>query len=138
MVVQTNEQNNLEFRAVYLSDLKSIINLYRESESDEILAGSKQQLTEHFGLPLNLVAQHSKIIAYSFINIDGMEEASVQFRIHKEFEQSDIGKKLSQFTAAAHVNSFGLVDGLAFSDRAGIQKSVKRLVDWLNRCDLAS
>ena len=132
---QSSQLKDLKFREVCLSDLRSIMALYQENKSDNIHADSALELTEHFGLPLYLLEIEKRLIGYSFVTVNRYGQSEIHLQIDKEFEKKKIGEKLLQYTVQSRHEVFRLNDRPAFSDIAGIKRSVAALVRWLNLCD---
>jgi hypothetical protein len=135
MATPTNDQKDLNFRDVYLSDLSPIISLYRKTAVQHPHIAAADKLDVHFGLPLNVVEQNKKIVAYSFVSISETEQAEVRWRIDQEFKETSLETQLSDFAAKRYQAKAENQTGKDLSDPQSIRNSINRLVDWLNNCD---
>lgn len=138
MVTPANDQKDLKFREVYLSDLSPIISLYRKTEVQHphaAAAAAAGKLDTHFGLPLNVVEWNKKIVAYSFVSISETEQAEVKWRIDQEFKETSLETQLSDFAAKRYQATAENPARKNLSDPKSIRNSINRLVDWLNNCD---
>jgi hypothetical protein len=135
MAAQKNDSKEFKFRGVYLADLKPIKALYHGTECNDKKVIPGDQLTEQFGIPLNLVEWDKKVIAYSFVNIDTDTRPRIQLRIAKEFKSMNIAEQLTDFTMKHHEGAYGLSGGVAFSDTKSIENAIRTFVDWMNQCN---
>lgn len=134
MTIPMYEQDQLTYRPVYLSDLKAIVNLYREQAPDGRYQYRQQQVAEDFGIPLNVVEHNKKTIAYSAICLNAEQEAHIELVLDKELGNETIARELElhSLNACRHAHLF-MDEGDHFEiDK--IRHATKTLIDWLNKC----
>lgn len=123
-----NEQNhrdtNLEFRKVYLSDMRSVINLY------QLPQGKAIKLTADFGLPLSIVSEDNKVIGFAFASINELGEVVLNSRGVQQPDPSNIGHELIEAAKKTLYATFGDLQ----EDNTKLRNSIHKLVDWLNTC----
>lgn len=130
-VGKCDKENSLSVRKVNISDMQAIVSLYNKDQSKK----DNSILTEDFGLPIGLIEHDSGIIGYSFIRINERKEQEVHLFISNNFKHTQAHEILIQFTTSSHhyciskdkINSF---------DSFQISKAIKKLIHWLNLCDL--
>lgn len=117
---------DIEFRKVYLSDLNSLINIYRKTNP----AQPTKPLTIHFGLPLNVAVQQREIIGFAAAAINEKGETEVLAYSLNPFEQSDIGSRLEkQAENILHETFENVTD-----EKKTLKNAIGQLVGWLNQC----
>lgn len=133
-----NEQNhrdtNLEFRKVYLSDMRSVINLYQKTETsvfnDQLPPDQAINLTADFGLPLSIVSEDKEVIGFAFAAINEQNEVVLSSRGLQKPEPSKIGNELIEQAKRTLYATFGDLQ----DDNTKLKNSIHKLVDWLNTC----
>jgi len=132
MEATEHSEEKITFREVYLSDLKSVINLYQRTFLNEPAKGSGIELTNDFGLPVGVAERNKKVIAYASVHID--HEGTTTFQIHADgkSESEEISVNLNHFS----LKQFGKVWGTGEELGSGtpVKNAIARLVDWLNHC----
>lgn len=133
-----NEQNhrdtNLEFRKVYLSDMRSVINLYQKTETsifnDQLRPDQAINLTADFGLPLSIVSEDKEVIGFAFAAINEQNEVVLNSRGLQQPDPSNIGNELIERAKRTLYATFGDLK----DDNTKLKNSIHKLVDWLNTC----
>jgi len=134
-----NKQNyrsaNLEFRKVYLSDMRSVINLYQKTNKTSIFNEQLPQnqvikLTTDFGLPLSIVSEDKEVIGFAFATINELDEVVLNSRGVQQAEPSAIGDELIAEAKRTLYATFGDLQ----DDNTKLKNSIYKLVDWLNTC----
>ncbi|NQX40942.1 hypothetical protein HQN84_18980 [Pedobacter steynii] len=124
MKAQNHRSTNLEFRKVYLSDMRSVINLYQSPQGKAI------KLTADFGLPLSIVSEDHKVIGFAFASINELDEVVLNSRGVQQPDPSNIGDELIAEAKRTLYATFGDLQ----DDNTKLKKSIHKLVDWLNTC----
>lgn len=133
-----NEQNhrdtNLEFRKVYLSDMRSVINLYQKTETSifngQLPTDEAINLTADFGLPLSIVSEDKEVIGFAFAAINEQNEVVLNSRGLQQPDPSKIGNELIEQAKRTLYATFGDLQ----DDNTKLKNSIHKLVDWLNTC----
>ncbi|WP_342332769.1 hypothetical protein [Pedobacter sp. FW305-3-2-15-E-R2A2] len=121
---QNHRSTNLEFRKVYLSDMRSVINIYQPTQGKTI------KLTADFGLPLSIVSEDKEVIGFAFATINEQDEVVLNSRGLQQEVPSDIGDELIEEAKRTLYATFGDLQ----DDNTKLKKSIHKLVDWLNTC----
>lgn len=128
MVAQEKEHSPITFREVFLSDLKSIVNLYRTQKPFNTTC-----LTADFGLPLGIAELNCKIIAYAFVNINDAGKAVIQVHTDKELAQDQVCETLKSISLKRFTAHWSFDDnGISMENH--VKNAISRLVNWLNNC----
>ncbi|MBB5438747.1 hypothetical protein HDC92_002428 [Pedobacter sp. AK017] len=128
MVAQEKEHSPIKFREVFLSDLKSIVNLYRTQKTIHSTG-----LNADFGLPLGIAELNCKIIAYAFVNINDAGKAVVQVHTDKELAQDQVCETLKNISLKRFKAQWTFDDN-GISTENHVKNAISRLVNWLNNC----
>lgn len=115
----------IEFRKVYLSDLKTLISIYQHT--NERLAAC--ELTAHFGFPLNIATQQNKIIGFAFASITESEETMIGAHCLNATD-ADLADALK---AEAEKTLYATFEGIG-QDSTPLKNSIAQLLSWLNVC----
>lgn len=131
MAVQHQE---FKYRSVYLSDLKSIINLYSENNgAQNTVHHAKSKLTNDFGLPLSIAELNQKIIAYSSVHIDKSGKAAIKICTNNESGNTQFIEQLEHFTKNKFHENWGKNQDTISEQQ--IKQAIENLISWLNLCD---
>lgn len=128
------KQEEIRLREVYLSDLKTVMNLYNNGlASIKNANGSGNGLTADFGLPIGIAEQNGKVIAYSRVNIDS--KGTPVFNVHSDeaIEANAVCENLNSFSVKRFHAIWGVGEEQALSSKP-VVNAIDRLVDWLNHC----
>lgn len=134
-----NKQNyrsaNLEFRKVYLSDMRSVINLYQKTNKTSIFNEQLPQnqvikLTTDFGLPLSIVSEDKEVIGFAFATINELDEVVLNSRGVQQADPPAIEDELIAEAKRTLYATFGDLQ----DDNTKLKNSIYKLVDWLNTC----
>lgn len=117
------QQQNLSFRAVTISDLNSIIDLYQQQNTS--ITESNSQFNHHFGLPLYVAELNNKIVGYSYATIKS-EDYCLKTHIDTDFSNHPIGESLMQESEAFFKNEW------QNSSNRNLTVAIDQLVNWLN------
>lgn len=134
MASTEKKHEEISVREVYLSDLKSVMNLYRSDLAPiKNVNGSGNGLTSDFGLPIGIAEQNGKVIAYSRVNIDS--KGMPVFNIHgaELGEANVVCENLNSFSVKRFHTIWGANVEQASSNKR-VVNAIDRLVDWLNHC----
>jgi hypothetical protein len=124
MKAQNHRSTNLEFRKVYLSDMRSVINLYQSPQDKAI------RLTADFGLPLSIASEGKKVIGFAFATINELDEVVLNSRGVQQPDPSNIEDELIKEAKRTLYATFGDLQ----DDNTKLKNSIHKLVDWLNTC----
>lgn len=117
---------NIEFRKVYLSDLNSIINIYRKTDHIAVT----KPLTIHFGLPLSVAVQQDEIIGFAAAVLDEHGQTKLNsYGINVLGDQS-IGSELEEQAANILQATFEHIR----EDHSPLEHAIYQLTGWLNKC----
>lgn len=134
MASTEKKQKEIRLREVYLSDLKTVMNLYHSDLAPvKNVNGSGNGLNADFGLPIGIAEQNGKVIAYSRVNIDS--KGLPVFNIHgNEADEANIvSENLNSFSVKRFHAIWGRGEDHGSSSKP-VVNAIDRLVDWLNHC----
>lgn len=131
---QTREQDQFIYRPVYLSDLKSIVKLYREQQPDGRYSYRGESLDADFGIPLNIVEYNKKTVAYSAICLDEKQQASIRLVLDKTCADEAVASTLEERSLYACRHAHLFMDEEEHFETDKIRHAIRTLTDWLNKC----
>jgi len=116
--------NETNYRKVYLSDLRKVMNIYQENRTDI------EKLTEQFGLPLAIAESSNELIGYAAAKLNELEEVEFASYYKNGVSQSEIQPFLEQQARNTFNSTFNN------GPEAGkmLKQSSQKLVKWLNKC----
>lgn len=120
-----NEETDLKFEPIHLSDLTEIIDLYF-GQSEKKYA-DRPKLTEKFGFPIDKLTQGNLIIGYSYFTIETSGDIVFKAIINPEYSFGDLENRMINYSKQNYLSKKEL-------DRNGMRNSIRRIVDWLNWC----
>lgn len=126
MNIQDPKTTTIEFRKVYLSDLKAVISIYQKKTKAPIA----MELTSEFGLPLSVAVENNEVIGVAFASINDLGKVVLNAQVVPTFETAYIGNKLE--TEAAHI-LYSTFENIK-KDHTPLKNSILQLVGWLNKC----
>lgn len=135
MKEHNHNSTNLEFRKVYLSDMRSVINLYQKTtersvNNQQLPQDQTIKLTADFGLPLSIVSDHKEVIGFAFATINEQDEVVLNSRGLQQDIPSAIGDELIEAAKRTLDATFGDLQ----ENNTKLKHSIYKLVDWLNTC----
>lgn len=109
------------YRKVYLSDLRAVLNIYQEKG---------EKLTTHFGLPLAIAEHSNDVIGFASAKLNELEEVEFAFYYKNDVGHSEIQPMLEKWTRSTFNTTF------AHSPEGGqkLKQASQRLTEWLNKC----
>lgn len=116
------------FRKVYLSDLSSLIKIYKKTNRTM----ADQQLTVHFGLPLSVATSDNEIIGFASAAINESDEMKLSSYGVKVLEDPYIGNRLEEQAESILHSTFENMG----EDYSPLKHSINQLVGWLNKCSV--
>jgi hypothetical protein len=118
-----HQHREVHYSPVYLSCLKSLIDIYREQGAGTVLNAS-------FGLPLVQASLGTEVLGFSSVSIS--EEGGLVIRYFGKagIDITVIRQELAHRAQEELAHSFGKVE-----DVAAMQAQITRLVGWLNNCN---
>lgn len=121
MKTAAHPQREVHYSPVYLSGLRSLIDIYQSSGT---------VLNTDFGLPLVQASLGTEVLGFSSVSI--LEGGSMVIRYFGKagFDSDAIRQELEQRGRQELELTFGKVQ-----DVAAMQAQINRLVDWLNNCN---
>jgi hypothetical protein len=126
--MDTTKTANIQFDAINISSLKSVVNIYQTKVNDNESKFVKSP--DHFGLPLSIASFENRVIGYAFVSINKAGIPEINSYWEQEFYSLDAEQDL-KFHAQ---NTFFI----AFKDpetrTSKIQNAAERLFNWLNVC----
>jgi len=135
MASTEKKQEEIRLREVYLSDLKSVMNLYHNGLAPVKNANdSKNGLTADFGLPIGIAEQNGEVIAYSRVNIDSKGEPVFKIHSNEAAENDTVSESLNSFSVKRFHTIWGVGEEQG-SLHKPVVNAIDRLVDWLNHCN---
>lgn len=114
------QPQRLTIRAVYLSDLHQIQQIYLADSSKENFSDR----TEKFGLPLVLACIGKEVIGYASMVFNANHQSEIHLFFKQEFESEEMRAQLYDCVQAEP--SFILGRGLK------LENSITRFTNWLN------
>lgn len=126
MNTQDAKTTTVEFRKVYLSDLKAVINIYQKISMEPIA----KELTSDFGLPLSVAIDNDEVIGVAFASINESGKVVLNAQVVKRFEDDAIGNSLE---AQAENILYSTFENIR-TDHTPLKNSIQQLVSWLNKC----
>ncbi|RQO65308.1 hypothetical protein DBR43_31175 [Pedobacter sp. KBW06] len=135
MKEHNHNSTNLEFRKVYLSDMRSVINLYQKTtersvNNQQLPQDQTIKLTADFGLPLSIVSDDKEVIGFAFATINEQDEVVLNSRGLQQHIPSSIGDELIEEAKRTLDATFGDLQ----ENNTKLKHSIYKLVDWLNTC----
>lgn len=126
----TKISDEINYRKVYLSDLKAALNIYKMAKSTDIQPLADEELTTQFGLPLAIAECGNEMIGFTSAKINDLKEIEFISYYKNGTGQTEIHPNLEQ-TAKNTFNS-------TFNTGPGAEKKLRDaahiLIDWLNKC----
>lgn len=126
MNAQDSKTTTIEFRKVYLSDLKAVINIYQKINMEPIA----KELTSDFGLPLSVAIDNNEVIGVAFASINELGKVVLNAQVVKRFEDAAIGNRLESQAENILHSTFENIR----KDHTPLKNSIQQLVSWLNKC----
>ncbi|MNS39745.1 hypothetical protein D3C72_720370 [compost metagenome] len=123
MKTTAHQHSEVHYSPVYLSGLRSLIDIYRKQ-------GTGTVLNAGFGLPLVQACRDTEVLGFSSVSIS--EEGSLVIRYfgNTGFDSDAIREELEQRGRQELEHTLGKVQ-----DAAAMQAQIKKLIDWLNNCN---
>jgi hypothetical protein len=121
------------YRKVYLSDLRNILNIYHDNRTDtppEKHQFQVEKLTEQFGLPLAIAESNNELIGFAAARLNELEEIEFAAYYKNGVSQSEIQPFLEQQARTTFNSTFN--NGPEAGKK--LKQSSQRLVEWLNKC----
>ncbi|KDN54022.1 hypothetical protein [Flavobacterium seoulense] len=118
------QQQNISFRAVTISDLKSIIRLYEQKQNIPF-SGLNIPFDTDFGLPLYVAEYDDKIVGYSYVTLDSDEHA-LHTNINSKFSDTLINENLMKETEVIFKNEW------QNNSNKNLSAAISQFVKWLN------
>jgi hypothetical protein len=115
------QQQNLNFRAVTIFDMNTIVKLYQKQK--ETLDSA---LTNHFGLPLCVAELDSKIVGYSYATTTNTNNYNLNTHIDINFSNDQIDESLKRESELFFKNEW------QNGSNKNLSVSITHLVNWLN------
>lgn len=126
MNAQDSKTTTIEFRKVYLSDLKAVINIYQKINMEPIA----KELTSDFGLPLSVAIDNNEVVGVAFASINELGKVVLNAQVVKRFEDAAIGNRLESQAENILHSTFENIR----KDHTPLKNSIQQLVSWLNKC----
>ena len=126
MNIQDPKTTRIEFRKVYLSDLKAVISIYQKKTKASIA----MELTSDFGLPLSVAVDNNEVIGVAFASINELGKVVLNAQVLSTFETVHIENTLE---AAAENILYATFENIN-KDHTPLKNSIQQLVGWLNKC----
>lgn len=116
------EVESLTVRPACLSDMATILEVYKENLSANQKSTAHPSITTDLGLPINVFLNGDEIVGYSFVTMENSGAGELQYR----FSAAGNFTKINDELLRASLDKTQPADQLA--------DSVSRLVKWLNHC----
>lgn len=131
MKEQNHKNKQLEFRKVYLSDMRSVINIYQKtnqnsSHHDQTKQDKTIRLTTDFGLPLSVASNENEVVGFAAVHINQLGEIIW----NSSSDDLNIEHELIEQAKRTLYDTFENVQ----EDHSKLKISIEKLVDWLNTC----
>lgn len=118
------QQQSISFRAVTISDLKSIIRLYEQKQNIPF-SGLNIPFDTDFGLPLYVAECDDKIVGYSYATLQS-DGHYLDSNIDERFFDSFIDESLMQQTKMFFKNEW------QNNSNKNLSTAISQFVKWLN------
>lgn len=118
------QQQNLSFRAVTISDLNAIVKLYQQQETNSFTENTT--LTNQFGLPLYVAEWNNKIVGYSYAAATNSNDYSLKTNIDTTFSHYPINENLMLESKLFFKSEW------QNSTNKRLTTAINQLVNWLN------
>lgn len=115
------QQQNLNFRAVTISDMNAIVKLYQEQKTTLDSA-----LTNQFGLPFYVAELNCKIVGYSCATTNIPNNYQINTYIDSPFSNDYVNETLAQESAIFFKNEW------QNGHYKNLSTAINQLVNWLN------
>ncbi len=123
MKAQNPASGIISFRKIYLSDLNTIVDIYKNVRNEIPSA----ELTTEFGLPLGVAVQNKEIIGFVSATVKEPDELKLITHASNGSMQLPVRETLeAQATQILQTD---------FENTCQIKRAVDRLTDWLNVCN---
>lgn len=121
-----------KIRNVYVTDLHKIISIYTEENTNFSAEhqNSPFAVTEKFGLPLALADYNKDVLGYAYVSINELEKPEIHLIFRKEFEKEKTKKLLNEYAKKVFSSMYPTEQ----QDYPGLDRYIKKFIDWLNRC----
>ncbi len=122
------QQQNLNFRAVTISDMNAILKLYQQKKttSNIELSEKNSTLTNQFGLPFYVVELNNKIVGYSYATSTAVNDYSLNTTIDATFSNYSIDKSLIQESEPFFKKEW------QNGEYKNLSVAITQLIKWLN------
>lgn len=124
METSIQQQQNLNFRAVTITDLNAIISLYQQQNTSLII--EKFPLTNHFGLPLYVAECEDKIVGYSYATVTKSDEYYLNTTIDTSFSNNLMNENLIRESELFFKNEW------QNGTNRNLTAAIIQLINWLN------
>lgn len=133
MKTEQQKQTGIKIREVYLSDLKSVLDLYQKDLPLNGKDHETEKLTADFGLPIGVAEQNTKVIACALANINPSGEVAIHIHTEQGVEPTGVSDNLQHFSLARFKSVWG--DHTKVNTMPNVKNAIDRLVNWLNQCN---
>ncbi|KXH83418.1 hypothetical protein [Chryseobacterium kwangjuense] len=118
METTVQNQEQLQYTEVYISDMLSLKNIFLQSQN---LSG----LNHNFGLPFLLAKKKNTVMAFASLVID--ENGEISFKIHGKNRLTDAERQNFTFQAEKYFRKNNTAN---FRNAEQLKSSISRVVGW--------
>jgi len=129
--MKTNEINGFKIGNFYLSELRTVVSLYKKLQEKSDFQGKDARiniLTAEFGLPLAVIMQAKEVIGYASAIINHSNKVEMTCFFLSEFHQVELKEALEVKAKRNYIQTFGDDD----HSISKLKLAIERLIDWLN------
>lgn len=135
MNTQVSKLQQIKFEAVYLSEMKPVISIYKNLKANSYSHHSPGEAVPipHFGLPLAVASYGKEVIGFASATIDTADQVEINcFNIQK-YEEKEIIQRLKEQAIKVFNFSFKQDD----QSNTRLKASITALDNWIEKCDQA-
>lgn len=118
--------SDTNYRKVYLSDLKQVLNIYKHNEIHQV----PDQLTAQFGLPLVIAELNNELIGFASAKMNDLKEVEFISYYRDGVSQTEIQPTLEKLARNMFKSTFNNLP----KPEKKLEYAAQRLTEWLNKC----
>ncbi|WP_316818621.1 hypothetical protein [Pedobacter nyackensis] len=129
----TKIPGDTNYRNVYLSDLRQVLNIYVETETYQVPEKHSlpaKKLTEQFGLPLAIVESKDELIGFASAKMNDLKKVEFTSYYKKGISKTEIQPILEQLAQSTFNATFKSQP----QPEKKLEYAAQKLAAWLNKC----
>lgn len=129
--MKTNEVNGFKVENFYLSELSTVVSLYKKYKEKSDFEGKDARisiLTAEFGLPLAVIMQNKEVLGYASAIVNSTNKLEISCFFSLKSHQVELKEALEIKAMRNYIQTFGDDD----QSISKLKLAIERLVYWLN------